>query len=397
MPIEITTMPSATRAGIRKALRIPPENRALQIGRYEGQFGEVFMDTPPAVTLSAANAASTIASPLSIPAVVDGAPSARFAYWSGEVDLAGASFPADAGLKNTALHVPNGNTYPLYEFFHFGRYVDLQILGQGAPAQVYINDEATVADVADIQPPADGNFYRIVIDFGSIGFRKIGFRTGNWFFGATVSITDTLTATSKAGVGRMVAIGDSFTEGTGAEVEYLGFPGLLRIPLGLDIWISGSGGTGYLNEGPFGRVNFRGRIEEDCLQYNPDYVMIAGGINDGSYPVADIVAEAELLYDQILAALPGVTLIVISPFWPHGPPPSNITDLAAALKDPVESRGGIYIDFIAPPLVTGTGNAGAPTGDGNADYITSADNTHPTPLGHEVYASCIYQKLASLI
>lgn len=48
------------------------------------------------------------------------------------------------------------------------------------------------------------------------------------------------------------------------------------------------------------------------------------------------------------------------------------------------------------PWVTGTGNAGTPAGDGNADLFLSADGRHPTRAGAENLAHRLTDGLAAV-
>lgn len=46
----------------------------------------------------------------------------------------------------------------------------------------------------------------------------------------------------------------------------------------------------------------------------------------------------------------------------------------------------IPIATASPPWITGTGNTGAPKGDGTADTLISPDGSHPNDAGHKVIA-----------
>jgi lysophospholipase L1-like esterase len=43
--------------------------------------------------------------------------------------------------------------------------------------------------------------------------------------------------------------------------------------------------------------------------------------------------------------------------------------------------------------LTGNGNAGSPTGTGNADVLTSADGVHPTQAGHDELGRQLFERL----
>lgn len=47
--------------------------------------------------------------------------------------------------------------------------------------------------------------------------------------------------------------------------------------------------------------------------------------------------------------------------------------------------------------ITGTGKDGSPIWDGNSDLVTSNDNTHPTPYGHEYIADWRFAALCTYV
>lgn len=363
---------------------------------YAGPWGDTVMAAPPTYSLSAANAASTIASPQEFPSIVSAAPSNKFTYWGGNPARSGVSNPDDNLVIFNSLHVSNGTKTGRYEFMHHGRYLDIRVHGGGFSNQIYVDGQAIAANasaqVPSLTPAADGNLYRIILDFGSVALRKVALRTANKFRGVTGGPNDTILPTGKGNAPLAIGIGDSFMEGTGVPV-HLGFFPQLAARMGWDGWISGSGGTGYIATNG-ARGNFASRIVEDCLQYNPDIVLVAGGINDQAQGATATTAAAIALFDQIQAA--GVPLlIVVGPFYPTGSPPAFTTTLNANLKADVQARpGAIYLDPHTPSVITGTGKVGATTGTGNADLMTQNDGTHPTQAGQSLYAAWAYNQLA---
>ncbi len=163
---------------------------------------------------------------------------------------------------------------------------------------------------------------------------------------------------------RVIIVGDSYTEGTGALGTWRGFALSLRQKFGWDTWMSGSGGTGYLNPGPNGRKKLRDRVQTDIIRQNPDLVIIAGGTNDGGYGEAALYSEAGLLYDEILSALPNTRIVVVGPWWPNASAVPGLGEVRAGIKAAAEARGLPFID---------------PTEPGNF-WITAANKQsyHPT-------------------
>ena len=80
------------------------------------------------------------------------------------------------------------------------------------------------------------------------------------------------------------------------------------------------------------------------------------------------------------------TLVFVTGPWANA---SRVrAGINAAIKAAMGSRANFYwVPNFDEPWITGTGNIGAPKGDGNADIFVSADGTHPTPLGIEYFAT----------
>ena len=116
---------------------------------------------------------------------------------------------------------------------------------------------------------------------------------------------------------------------------------------------------------------------------SPDAVVVEGGVNDvpqEGVSLADLTAELPLFFSALASALPGIPVYVTAPsrqgrIW------TDIEAAAGAIATAASQFGHSYIDWLSPFWITGTGNAGSPTGDGNADVYVSADGIHPTAAG----------------
>lgn len=263
----------------------------------------------------------------------------------------------------------------------------------GGKYRLYI-DGAPVQDALDSAGSADGNTYITRLTLAGRANRHYLLQLANnvYFGGVRTDVRETVwrAATPNDDV-RVVVLGDSFTEGTGAPSPD-GFTWAMSRLLGWpDTHASGSGATGYLNPGPSPRVAFQARVQTDVIDLSPDIVIVAGGINDSSgYTANQIQTAAELLYDTIRAALPGATLIVLSPWWKDGQPSFAIRTVRDAIQAACVNRAHLFIDSIVATSgtlntlgwITGTGHVGGTTSEGNADYYISSDGTHPSNAGH---------------
>jgi lysophospholipase L1-like esterase len=285
-------------------------------------------------------------------------------------------FMADASVICFAV---NNNATTPFRFLVDGRYVSLT---------------ATM-------PPGGTSTYYISLDFSAAGGRKIRRivlegELASAFLEARVGPTDSIYAVPNADRLRMVIGGDSFTAGVGASRIADGWAFVLADCLGIkDMWASGSGGTGYLNNVGGTKFSLRERIS-DVIDPHPDIVGLAMGINDNASSVASVQAEVGLLLDAIRASMPMIPIFVFGVFKGNIAL-ATIQALENGLQAVVQTRmSGDPNLFFVPvtgtgsstdnPWVFGTGRTGAPTGDGNSDLYTGgangADVTHPSPAGH---------------
>lgn len=239
-------------------------------------------------------------------------------------------------------------------------------------------------------PPADGNEYLIRVDFGSYLARsvRIEMTSGFWFRGFTVP-PGTVVAPLDQEIGpRVIIVGDSFAEGTGAPSALEGFVSHLASFMGwIDVAAAAQGGTGYLNPGPaeLNRSPFIDRAARDVIARQPNVVIVFGGLNDSGRDPAELEDAARAYYQTILDGILGVTLIVVGPIWPRsvdGYQP--IIDASNAVKNAASGLATLYIDPLDPEWITGTRDDPS---SGNAANLIGEDGTHPTPEGH-IFIAC---------
>jgi GDSL-like Lipase/Acylhydrolase family len=186
------------------------------------------------------------------------------------------------------------------------RRFEVYLKGTGAPVRVRV-DGQLVGTGATFTTAADGSTYFVPVTFGSSALRRITleFSAAAWWGGIQINPTDSLWKAAAKGP-RVVVMGDSFTEGTGATIPQQWWSRKMAEALGwYDVAQSGVGSTGYLAPGTGGKVKFRDRVTNDVINLNPDIVIVAGGINDSSsYTAAAIQTEAAALFAAIQAGVP---------------------------------------------------------------------------------------------
>lgn len=286
---------------------------------------------------------------------------------------------------------------PMYEveFMYDGRMLEFRQHGNGGPFVPLINNYLLngMADTASL--PADGKLYYRLLDFGQRQIRRIRVRT-NRIMEVRIEPDATIWPVPEPLPPRAIVLGDSYTEGAQGG-GWNNFCVYLSLLANLDVWASGEGGTGILNNGatsgdittgygPYNKQKFRDRIPTDVAPYNPDYVIIAGGINDRTplYNGTITVSQFRQEYDALIAACKGITsvkkVICLGPFFPKDSD-TWITQIRDQIKASAQAAGCPFID----PLGYFT-NANKPR------YI-SADNTHPTEEGYAYLAKRLAPEL----
>ena len=236
--------------------------------------------------------------------------------------------------------------------------------------------------VAGTAAPGVGGSLNLLIDLTTTATRRISveYEQAGAFLGCSVDSGGTIALPSDSGQ-RLIILGDSFTQGTNdTGGSYLrGYARSLGDLLGVnEMWASGLGGTGYLNDVSGTRYTIRERSALDATDQSPDIIVIFAGFNDfGSSSAAAIGAECAATITAIRAESATVPIIV-GGIWPQGEttPSSTILDAEAAIKTAVISANDVNTVFV--PV------SSAPT---PWNYEVGTDGTHPSPAGHDALAA----------
>lgn len=188
---------------------------------------------------------------------------------------------------------------------------------------------------------------------------------------------------------RVLFIGDSFTEGHGADDEKTrGFaPRLAAMRGWTDFQVNGVGLTGFLRPGHVEEAQntYRQRLERlhRSGEFVPNLIVFQGGLNDSRYGSLDLTIEVR---DTLLAAKewwPGVQLLVIGPITYR----SSLAPINAAYK-----RGALiaevpFIDANSKPIIPETENVN----------LTVEDRWHPNDAGHQLVAETLSTRIDELV
>ncbi|WP_062527384.1 SGNH/GDSL hydrolase family protein [Demequina rhizosphaerae] len=183
---------------------------------------------------------------------------------------------------------------------------------------------------------------------------------------------------------RVSFVGDSYTWG-GTE----GWPSLLGAALDFEVekstfgLFAAQGGTGYVTVGTAdGAERFGGRVDE-IVAAAPNFIIVAGGINDGRQDTADVASAADDFYGRLRAGLPEARIVVVGPFSPIGEDAKKVAD-RDAIFTAAEAHG--VTDFIDPlPWF----------GDGGVEI--SDDGVHPTVAGHAQIADHMIDAVGPIV
>ena len=250
----------------------------------------------------------------------------------------------------------------------------------------------------------DGSVNSNVLEFGSMGRYIVEFQCdSNVYFGGVLFLDrgSTLIKPVANQLPKIAFVGDSFSEPTISDLsnsyQWQGFPQVFSWMTKTNVEAVAAGGTGYLKQFN-NRMAASERIKTEVIPREFDVVVIALGINDlFSYRGSELsLVLAEILQTFKLES-PKTLVYVVSPFWPRGlsfAPESLLQTNDLLQLTCKEYKGCTYLNlWSSGGYIQGSGTALTPKGDGNADWVTGPDGTHPTILGHQFIARLLLQKM----
>lgn len=345
------------------------------------------MTTPPTMSMSAHNAATTISGGVAVGAMDAGA----FTYLGSQPRLHNAystDFYYPGAVTRSATPTYRGGAMRV-RFGYGGRYLDIRLLGAsslGKTYRVWVDGQPTA-----LTPKTDllgtSQNQRLIIDFGGYATRLVEIDIDQWaeFGGVTREKDYNVWAVAETAP-RIMGVGDSYFDGTGADSFITGMFLQAAKRLGLpDAWNQGEGGLGFVDDGS-STYTARQKLATDVIPYAPNWIVCALGINDDDKSAPAVQAEAILYFNQLLSALPNTAVTVIGPWRaPLLNPPNAIFDAVKAAVQAQPEYGGriVYNDTLADSWQQIAGYAGAVSGTGNSNVYIGADGAHPTQAGHD--------------
>ncbi|MDF5751726.1 SGNH/GDSL hydrolase family protein [Spongiactinospora sp. TRM90649] len=187
----------------------------------------------------------------------------------------------------------------------------------------------------------------------------------------------------------VMAVGDSFTVGSGPVRSWNTYLAGAARQLGWQPVIAGASGTGYLNRGRAGRNFLASFTDELSWRPAPDLLIISGGHNDRRWTPRRVGTACYRLITTAKKRWPKTRVIVIGPIW-MTPAPSWALDVRDSVSSAARRAGVAFLD----PLPGLSKTAGADTGGGSE--LVLPDGVHPTPVGHQRLARWLVDSLREM-
>lgn len=175
---------------------------------------------------------------------------------------------------------------------------------------------------------------------------------------------------------RVLILGDSYTEGYGAEPETKGWAYLVGKPLGWTVTVNGVGGTGYVNPGPHDEGTYLTRLPT-LAGRTFDLVVVQGGSNDRGVTYPDFSAAVAKTIEAVRAEFPGATVVLMGPATPYGKPDASRTDAQCVLAGYAVQQHLAFIDPVGETWFV----------DGDGQRNANPANGHPSNAGYRRIAA----------
>jgi acyl-CoA thioesterase-1 len=178
---------------------------------------------------------------------------------------------------------------------------------------------------------------------------------------------------------RILALGDSLTEGYGVEKEEA-YPFLLEQALrdrGHDAEVVNAGISGSTSASALGRLKW-------YLRAKPDILILALGANDGLRGLSVAKMQQNLEQTIDLAQSRGMKVLLAGMQMPLNYGPEYTASFREAFPEVAERRQVALIPFLLE-------------GVGGIPEMNIADGIHPNPQGHQVITQTVLQHLEPLL
>lgn len=418
----------------------PPVTKQLRSARFQGVFNPlpaapvISSDIPTIGSLRDVSvqsntdiSGSTVTYPVAIPYYINSQAvngiSARYKNYGFKRVAVGSGSGASAYAR--AVH-PDGNRggacTSSIEFIFDGQVFEPRIRvynNSSIGFQLFV-DDLPISDTTNyIGGITNGFAYSFPITFTTKKLRRLRleFDSGQAFGGIIVGNNDFMQASGGIRVPQMYLCGDSYSDGAAGTSSLDTYASRLGRILGMDTWVDGQGGTGFVATSGTPKTNYINRIipcgTESSL--SPDLVVLQTSTNDGNSPlqldvqlrVAEAIAQCRLQWPKAKIVVVGLMLMVGSNYLSSTNLFNHLTSKAASNATYplgadlfVDPFPGISVagQFDANSWYTGTANVDTAAGNtGNSGIYRSNDNIHGSPAWHPMAARIIASKIVGLL
>ncbi|MGI3779734.1 MAG: SGNH/GDSL hydrolase family protein [Janthinobacterium lividum] len=174
----------------------------------------------------------------------------------------------------------------------------------------------------------------------------------------------------------VLVLGDSYTEGYGADPETKGWAYLVGKPLGWKVTVNGVGGTGYVNPGPRNEGTYLQRLT-GVQGGSFDLVVLQGGSNDRDTSYLALQDAVSRTVDAVRAKFPGTAVLLLGPATPYGKPDAPRVEAQCVLAGYGTQQHLPFIDPLGESWFV----------DGDGSRYANPVNGHPSNAGYRVIAA----------
>lgn len=343
------------------------------------------MTSPPTLTKSEANAATSITSPQVLRERADAGTFTR---------KFGQPVTTDVNFYWQTV-APAGSSQSPWEreFIWDTALGEIEFEVRGGGAQLIIDGQRCTTNDSWVPVANDGNTYRLKAAGVAAGIHRVRFlASGNLKTSGTPIVVGPSDTVIPVPPRREIwgLLGDSFSEPTVAgksnETDYAGWPTWLATMAGVEMKVAAKGGAGYVTlngastDGP---SRMPGLLAMGPL----DRVILALGINDETGTTyATVKAAAASCIAQAKAA--GLTrpdqIIVASPFWNHEANGMTVGLWRThdAVQDAASDAGVLFVDLMSLPFRSAPPTAGVLSSPVTAGALTCSSSVSVSVNNH---------------
>lgn len=269
---------------------------------------------------------------------------------------AGSTSPGYDFIGFTSLYTNASLRYSGYKvsFYHDGAALEIPLVCLPSQANgavlLKVDNQYVTTTVTTLSN--NGTTYYLYVNFGTVQKRRIDLYVQSVAFGGVrTGQTDSIVPAEVRGP-RTIFVGDSYTYGAGANTQSNSYVDVFADALGWDdVWQQGVTSTGYLNPGT-GSLPYRQRFPTDVYPWNPEVIFLTGGINDLSYSIPSVIAEAANCVAALQQNCPGAMIVMCAPFHHIGASglPLTVWQLKAGLKAIAAANNLLFLDMLELPL-----------------------------------------------